>query len=73
MVQPSSPCIGLCAIDDPSGLCRGCGRSLAEIAAWGGLGEAERLRVMALLPGRLPRLSAPARSRSALDAAPSAP
>ena len=58
MPQPSSPCIGLCAIDDPSGLCRGCGRSLAEIAGWGGLTEAERLRVMAQLPGRLPTLEA---------------
>lgn len=53
MLKPSSPCRGLCAIDDAGGLCRGCGRSLVEIAAWGGLTEAERLRTMALLPGRL--------------------
>lgn len=53
MTSPPSPCIGVCAIDDPSGLCRGCGRTLAEIVAWGGLPEAERARTMALLPGRL--------------------
>lgn len=53
MTSVSSPCIRLCAIDAPSGLCRGCGRTLGEIAAWGGLTEAERRRTMALLPGRL--------------------
>lgn len=36
-----SPCIGVCALDDGD-VCRGCGRSRAEIAAWGTLGTAER-------------------------------
>ncbi len=36
-----------------SGLCIGCGRTLAEIAAWGGMSEAERKAIMAELPKRL--------------------
>lgn len=29
-----SPCIGVCAIDDLTGLCQGCFRTLDEIKAW---------------------------------------
>ena len=29
-----SPCIGVCAIDDLTGLCHGCFRTLDEIKAW---------------------------------------
>lgn len=50
---PSSPCIRLCILDPVTGLCEGCGRTGAEIAAWGALSEAERLRIMATLPTRL--------------------
>lgn len=49
----SSPCIGLCVIDDTAGYCRGCGRSLAEIAVWSALCEPERQAVMATLQQRL--------------------
>ncbi|MET0376155.1 MAG: DUF1289 domain-containing protein [Rhizorhabdus sp.] len=31
----SSPCNQVCEIDSDSGYCRGCGRTLDEIAAWG--------------------------------------
>ncbi|KMO20250.1 DUF1289 domain-containing protein [Methylobacterium platani] len=55
---PSSPCIRLCVLDPVSGLCEGCGRTGSEIAAWGGLPEAERLRIMAGLPARLAALEA---------------
>lgn len=41
---PSSPCIGVCRMQGP--FCAGCGRTLAEIAAWGRLSEPERLRIM---------------------------
>lgn len=47
-----SPCVKTCVIDDPSGLCLGCGRSLAEIASWMTMGEAERARIMRELPDR---------------------
>ena len=53
MTNPSSPCIKVCVMDAASGLCRGCGRTLDEIARWGGLQEAERISIMAALPGRL--------------------
>jgi monothiol glutaredoxin len=34
--RPPSPCIGLCELDG-EGICRGCYRSLGEIAAWSGM------------------------------------
>jgi hypothetical protein len=52
-----SPCIKVCTIDKPTGLCAGCGRSLAEIAAWSRMTADERRRVMAALPARRARLS----------------
>ena len=47
-----TPCVKICDIDRPTGLCCGCGRSLAEIAAWSSLSSAERRRIMAELPAR---------------------
>lgn len=52
-MKVSSPCVGRCALDPTSGLCRGCGRTGAEIGCWPNLSEAERLAVMAVLPARL--------------------
>jgi hypothetical protein len=49
----ASPCTKVCTIDPRSGLCRGCGRTLDEIARWMSLGETERSRIMAELPQRL--------------------
>jgi predicted Fe-S protein YdhL (DUF1289 family) len=57
---PLTPCIKVCVIDTLSALCIGCGRTIAEIAAWTAMGEAERLAVMAGLGERMVR----ARSRS---------
>jgi predicted Fe-S protein YdhL (DUF1289 family) len=48
-----SPCEKICIVDPPSGLCRGCGRSLAEIARWTAYSDNERARIMAELPQRL--------------------
>lgn len=48
-----SPCILLCAIDDRTGYCFGCGRTRGEIAKWMDLTDQERLAVMETLPGRL--------------------
>ena len=47
-----TPCVKICDIDRETGLCCGCGRSLAEIASWSSLSGAERRRIMALLPAR---------------------
>ena len=49
----STPCIKVCAVSGQTGLCIGCGRTLAEIAGWGGLSEQERQQIMAALPARL--------------------
>ena len=49
----STPCIKVCAVSGQTGLCIGCGRTLAEIAGWGGLSEQERQRIMAALPARV--------------------
>jgi predicted Fe-S protein YdhL (DUF1289 family) len=51
--EPSSPCVKICIVDPISALCIGCGRTLAEIAAWPQMGEAERAAVMAGLEARL--------------------
>lgn len=53
MSAASTPCIKVCVIDPRTGLCEGCGRTLAEIAQWSRLGEAEQLAIMAELPQRL--------------------
>ena len=47
-----SPCIKLCTIDQATGLCAGCGRSLREIGAWLRFSHAERRRIMEALPAR---------------------
>ena len=46
MSQASSPCIGLCTLDEAGGVCLGCGRSLDEIGRWGGLSEPERSKLV---------------------------
>jgi predicted Fe-S protein YdhL (DUF1289 family) len=48
-----SPCIQVCVVDTRSGLCSGCGRTLAEIASWSTLTPAERRKIMDRLPERL--------------------
>lgn len=49
----STPCRQVCRIAPQDGLCDGCGRSLAEIAGWSAMSEAERLAIMATLADRL--------------------
>lgn len=53
-----TPCEKICVVDAASGLCRGCGRSLAEIEGWTRYSDAERARVMAELPPRLEAMRA---------------
>ena len=42
----ASPCTKVCTIDPASRLCRGCGRSLDEIAGWMSLSDSERALLM---------------------------
>lgn len=53
MTVIQSPCEKICIVDPPSGLCRGCGRSLAEIEHWTAYDDSERTRIMGELPRRL--------------------
>jgi len=52
----ASPCVKLCVIHPDAGICIGCHRTLAEIARWSAMPEAERQQVMAALPARGQRL-----------------
>ena len=49
-----SPCTSVCKIDDATGLCAGCLRTLDEIAAWSALADADKRWVWQQLPGREP-------------------
>jgi predicted Fe-S protein YdhL (DUF1289 family) len=48
-----SPCNRVCTLDPASGICLGCGRSLAEIARWTQMSDAERERLMSDLDRRV--------------------
>ncbi|MDI6025970.1 DUF1289 domain-containing protein [Corticibacterium sp. UT-5YL-CI-8] len=48
-----SPCILVCAIDDATGYCFGCGRTRDEIGAWTSMTPDMRRTVMDALPARL--------------------
>ena len=48
----ASPCTSVCTIDQASGLCAGCFRTLDEIAGWIGLSDDQKRDVIAALPGR---------------------
>ncbi len=52
----ASPCIGICRIDEASGWCEGCLRTIDEIVAWGAQDDAARRTVLQRLrPRRLAR------------------
>ena len=48
----ASPCISVCVMDPASGLCRGCLRTLDEIASWISLDDDARRAIVASLPAR---------------------
>jgi predicted Fe-S protein YdhL (DUF1289 family) len=50
--QPASPCVGICLLDPATGYCRGCLRSVAEIAAWYEAGAAEKRAILGRLDQR---------------------
>ena len=49
---PASPCVGICLMDPATGLCRGCLRSVTEIAEWYGAGPAQKRAILARLAER---------------------
>jgi predicted Fe-S protein YdhL (DUF1289 family) len=48
--------VQVCVVDGESGLCLGCHRTLAEVAGWSRLTDAERAMIMAVLPARRSRI-----------------
>ena len=48
----ASPCISLCQMHEATGWCRGCLRTLDEIACWGGLDDAGKRGVLHSLRAR---------------------
>ncbi|MDQ6619486.1 MAG: DUF1289 domain-containing protein [Pseudomonadota bacterium] len=47
-----SPCTSVCRIDEATGWCEGCLRTIDEIVAWGAMADAEKRTVLAALPAR---------------------
>jgi len=47
-----SPCIAVCQIDNTSGLCLGCSRSIDEIREWPILSAEEKQRILKLIEER---------------------
>ena len=54
-VTIASPCNNVCRIDERSGWCEGCRRTVDEIARWGSVDDDERAAILAELPGRVVR------------------
>ncbi|HEX7643707.1 MAG TPA: DUF1289 domain-containing protein [Burkholderiaceae bacterium] len=42
-----SPCISICRMNEASGLCEGCQRTIDEIVRWGGADDSYKRRVWA--------------------------
>jgi predicted Fe-S protein YdhL (DUF1289 family) len=51
---PISPCIAVCQIDPATGYCRGCFRTIEEIAGWLAMSAEERRRVVDEVAKRRP-------------------
>jgi predicted Fe-S protein YdhL (DUF1289 family) len=49
---PPSPCISVCQIDEGTGWCLGCKRTIDEIRDWMIMDPQERQRVLDALPAR---------------------
>lgn len=47
-----SPCIGVCTIDDATGFCQGCFRTLEEIQGWWDLDNATKAAVVGIAAAR---------------------
>jgi uncharacterized protein len=48
-----SPCISVCRMNEASGLCEGCFRTLEEIACWSTLGEAGKREIWSSIGRRI--------------------
>jgi len=48
----ASPCINVCKMDEQTGLCSGCLRTIDEITTWAGIGDSHRLGILAAVAKR---------------------
>jgi predicted Fe-S protein YdhL (DUF1289 family) len=48
-----SPCMSVCKMDEASGWCQGCLRTIDEIRAWGNADETFKRRIWTLIEARL--------------------
>ena len=51
-VEVQSPCIGVCSIDEATGFCNGCYRTIAEIRSWWDMSPAEQKSLLTVLEDR---------------------
>lgn len=47
-----SPCVGVCAMNEDTGFCHGCYRTIDEIQGWWDMSASKRNQVMLELDGR---------------------
>lgn len=52
LAEIQSPCIGVCAIDDLTGLCQGCYRTLDEIQGWWDMSRNDQKTLLSILEER---------------------
>ena len=50
--EVASPCINVCKMNQSTGWCEGCRRTIEEIAAWSSYSAAQKRAVLARLPAR---------------------
>jgi hypothetical protein len=56
MSEVASPCTSVCKMDQRSGWCEGCLRTIDEIIAWGSLDDAAKRRIWRLIDQRREQL-----------------
>jgi hypothetical protein len=57
-VSLASPCVNICTMDDATGWCAGCGRTIGEISNWSAKPPEERRAILMRLPPRIATLNA---------------
>jgi uncharacterized protein len=55
----ASPCISICVMNEASGLCEGCLRTIDEIMVWGSLPDEQKTLVWAEITKRKAALGEP--------------
>jgi predicted Fe-S protein YdhL (DUF1289 family) len=48
-----SPCVGVCALNDATGFCQGCYRTVEEIREWWNMSHEERAKTASELDQRM--------------------